>query len=81
MAYLWDYDEKELKKTEQGRILILQRLINYGPTRKNEKINLALVKKYWDQLDLYEPQRHLLELLIWDKCIFSHQNRKQFSIK
>ena len=28
--YLWDYDEKELKKTEKGRIFLLERKINYG---------------------------------------------------
>lgn len=47
--YLWDYDRKTLEKTEQGRILILERMINYGPG-KGEKINLSQVKKYWDRL-------------------------------
>jgi len=28
MVYLWDYDEKELKKTEKGRIFLLERMIN-----------------------------------------------------
>lgn len=81
MAMLWDYDEKELKKTEAGRIKILERLINYGPTKKGEKIKLSLVKKYWDQLDLYEPQKHLLELLIWGEYRSSHQSKNLFSIK
>lgn len=78
--YLWDYDINELKKTEQGRIKILERMINYGPG-EGEKINLVKVKKYWDKLDLYEPQKHLLELLIWKKCLFSHQTKSAFSIK
>jgi len=43
MHYLWDYDKKTLEKTERGRILILERMINYGPG-KDEKIKLALVK-------------------------------------
>ena len=44
MAYLWDYDEKELKKTEYGRIRILERIINYGPTKKGEKIRVFKYK-------------------------------------
>jgi len=33
MNYLWDYDEKELEKTQSGRIKILERKINYGPKK------------------------------------------------
>lgn len=77
--FLWDYDRKELEKTEKGRIFILERMINYGPGK--EKIKLEDVKKYWDQLDLYEPQKHLLELLIWNKCLSSHHAKNKFSIK
>ena len=80
MSYLWDYDRKELEKTEKGRILILERMINYGP-EEGEKIKLEDVKKYWDQLDLYEPQRRFLEHLIWEKHNSSHQNKLSFSIK
>lgn len=80
MPYVWDYDPKELKKTEKGRILLLERLINYGPSKKGEKIDLSLVKKYWNQLDLYNPQRHLLELILWGKN-FLHPAKKSFSIK
>ncbi len=79
MTYLWDYDRKELEKTEKGRIFILERMINYGPG--DEKIKLADVKKYWNKLDLYPPQRRLLELLIWGRYISSHPNKKSFSIK
>jgi len=78
--YLWDYDKKELEKTEAGRIFILERMINYGPG-PGEKIKLSLVKKYWDTLHLYEPQKHLLELLIWNKCLSSHQTKNAFSMK
>ena len=79
MVFIWDYDIKELRKTEQGRIKILERMINYGPGK--EKIKLADVKKYWDKLDLYEPQKHLLELFIWKRCLSSHQHKNSFSIK
>lgn len=62
---LWDYDRKQLEKTEQGRILILERLINYGPGK--EKIKLSEVKKYWQKLHLFRLQKRLFELLIWGK--------------
>lgn len=77
MHYLWDYDKKELEKSESGRIFILERMINYGPG-KGKKINLALVKKYWNKLNLFTLQKRLFELLIWGKYISSHQNRKSF---
>ncbi len=60
--YLWDYDYDELKKTEQGRIKILERMINYGPG-EGEKINLADVKKYWDKLKLFPNAKRLMELM------------------
>ena len=59
MVHIWDYDINELKKTERGRILILERMINYGPG--DEKIKLSDVKKYWDKLDLYPIRRRLME--------------------
>jgi len=79
MVYIWDYDINKLKKTESGRILILERMINYGPGK--EKLKLSEVKKYWNKLDLYPSSKHLLELLIWNKRRFSPTNKKQFSIK
>ena len=36
MDMIWDYDINELKKTEEGRIKILDCMINYGPD-KGEK--------------------------------------------
>ncbi len=68
MVYLWDYDEKELQKTEKGRIFILERMINYGPGKK--KIKLSDVKKYWDKIKFKRPGvKQLLELLIYGKII------------
>lgn len=63
--HLWDYREKNLKKTEWGRMYILQNMINYGPGRR--KISLKLVKKYWDKLDLDPLRRNLFRYLIWGK--------------
>ena len=40
-----EIDKKKLEKTEKGRILILERMINYGPD-KGEKIRLSEVRKY-----------------------------------
>ena len=64
MAFIWDYDRKELEKTEQGRILLLERTVNYGP-EKDEKIELSQVKKYWERLNLFPNNKRLMELLIW----------------
>jgi len=79
MVHIWDYDINELKKTERGRILILERMINYGPG--DEKIKLSDVKKYWDKLDLYPIRRRLMELLIWGKYKSSPENNKSFFLK
>ncbi|MBI5122322.1 helix-turn-helix domain-containing protein [Candidatus Roizmanbacteria bacterium] len=73
--HLWDYDYDELKKTEQGRIKILERMINYGPGER-KKIPLDQVKKYWDKLELNYLARRLLELLIWGKYQSSPKNKK-----
>ena len=71
--YLWDYDEEELKKTEQGRIFILERMLNYGP--HGDKINLADVKKYWGRLQLTTLARRFFSLLIWGKYRLSPKNK------
>lgn len=77
MVKMWDYDVKELKKTEEGRIKILERMINYGPD-KGEKIKLADVKKYWNKLNLFRYQKQLFELLIWNKTNSSTLNKNSF---
>lgn len=79
MINLWDYDEKELKKTEKGRIMILERMINFGPGEK--KIKLSLVKKYWGKLNLFKLQKRLFELLIWGKYSSSAESKKSFWMK
>ncbi len=60
--FLWDYDRKTLEKTASGRLLILERKINYGPGE--EKIKLSEVKKNWDKLNLLPTRKRLFELLI-----------------
>jgi len=76
MVNMWDYDINELKKTEKGRIFILERMINYGPGK--EKIKLSLVKKYWNEINLYQSQRRLFELILWGKYQSSPKNKKMF---
>lgn len=66
MTLVWDYDVKELKKTEKGRLLLLERQINYG-VDKGEKIKLAEVKKNWNRLRLDPGRKRLFEFLIWGK--------------
>ena len=66
--FLWDYDKKTLEKTEKGRILILERMINYGYYLSDKtKIKLSDVKKYWKELQLEPSRKKLFELLLWGK--------------
>lgn len=82
MPFIWDYDIKELRKTKSGRLLILERMINYGPDER-EKIDLKEVKKNWDKLapNLFENSRRLMELLIWGKYRSSPKNKKLFWVR
>ena len=66
MSYMWDYDEKELQKTQSERIKILERKINYG-TNGKERIKKSEVKKYWGKLELFPLQKRLFELILWKK--------------
>ena len=68
MVLVWDYDIKKLKKSKRGRLLLLERQINYGiyPTDK-EKIDLKAVKNNWEILNIDPNRRRLLELMIWGK--------------
>lgn len=63
---LWDYNEDELKKSEKGRILLLERKINYGFYLSDKvKIKLSEVKKYWNKLNLEPSRQRLFKLLLW----------------
>ena len=66
--HVWDYDVKKLKKSKWGRLLILERQINYGVDWKHgEKIKLSEVKKNWDKLNIDPLKKRLFEFLIWGK--------------
>lgn len=77
MSFIWDYNKKELEKSEKGRILILERSINYGPG-EGEKIKLGDVKKYWNDLHLLDRSKRLMELLVWGKQKSSIKNKESF---
>ncbi|MEK7577850.1 MAG: hypothetical protein AAB492_04535 [Patescibacteria group bacterium] len=77
MAFIWDYDRKELEKTEEGRIKILERTLNYGP-EPEEKIKLDDVKKYFGKMQLFPLKQRLFELLIWGKYRSLIPNKKLF---
>lgn len=66
MPLIWDYNKSQLKKSKKGKLLLLERLINFGP-RSNEKIKLSQVKKEWNKLHLFTNKRRLMELLLWGK--------------
>lgn len=82
MPLIWDYDIQELKKTKSGRLLILERMINYGPG-KGEKISLSEVKKNWEKIkdNLFSLQKQLLELLIWGKYQPLQKSKELFWIR
>lgn len=63
--FLWDYDKKTLRKSKEGQILLLERLINYGPGV--QKIKLSEVEKYWNKLKLWPERKRFFELLLWKK--------------
>ena len=66
--HIWDYDINELRKTESGRLLILERQINYGMFLSDkDKIKLSEVKKNWKKLQLDPDRKKLFKLLIWGK--------------
>lgn len=68
MFKFWDYDPNELKKTKEGKIKILERMINYGVYLKDkEKIPLSQIKKHWEKLKIEPGRRKFLKFIIWGK--------------
>lgn len=66
--HIWDYDINQLKKTESGRLLMLERQINYGVFLSDkDKIKLSEVKKNWNKLNLDPDRKELFKFLIWGK--------------
>lgn len=68
MTHLWDYEEEKLKKSNRGRLLLLERKINYGIyIGDKEKLNLTKIKKNWRKLNIEPKRRRFLKFLIWGK--------------
>ena len=68
MLHSWDYDLNKLKKSQWGRLLLLERQINYGMyISDQDKIKLSQVKKNWNKLNLEPKRKKLFQLLIWGK--------------
>ena len=65
MTFVWDYDKKKLQKSKIGKLLLLERDVNYGSGRK--KIKLSEVKKNCEKLNLSPRRKRLFEILIWGK--------------
>lgn len=66
MVYNWSVDIKKLQKyPEEYRIWKLEQLINFG--LGGEKIDLALLKKYWSKLKLDPNRRQFIQFLLWKK--------------
>lgn len=63
--YNWSVDEEAFKKAdpEGYEIWRLEQMINYG--LGGEKLNEALVRKYWEKFYLDAPTKHYLEFLLW----------------
>jgi len=63
--YNWSTDTKKFKSEEERIIWELEQLINFG--LGGSKLDLKLVKKYWDKLDLDPDRKKFIEFLIWNK--------------
>ena len=77
MSLVWEYNEGQLKQTASGRLLLLERMINYGP-RNGEKISLRQVKQHWDKLNLFPKNKKLMEFLIWGTTPLSDTSKRRF---
>ncbi len=64
--HVWDYSEKDLKKSKWGRLHLLEHAINYGP-EKGQKISLKDVKMNWQKLNLDPARKRFMKFLIWGK--------------
>lgn len=64
--YNWNVDIKKWKKSDPRFIIWkLNQLINFG--LGGEKLDLKLVKKYWNKLSLDPKREKFLKFLIWQK--------------
>lgn len=62
--YNWNTNtSKWNKKSDSYKIWRLNQLINFG--LNGEKLDLKLVRRFWDKIDTDETTRKFLDLIIW----------------
>ncbi|MEK7533085.1 MAG: hypothetical protein AAB542_01515 [Patescibacteria group bacterium] len=63
--YNWNTPKKNIGTSKQSIIWKLNQQINFGLNGK--KINLGLVRKYWNSLSLDPKRKQYLRYLLWGK--------------
>ena len=64
--YNWNIDIKSVdKKSRKFIIWRLNQLINFG--LNGDRLNLKMVKKYWNNLSLDTKRKKFLSYIIWGK--------------
>ncbi len=63
--YNWNTDICSFRSKKEYALWKLNQLVNFG--LGGEKLNLRLIKKYWDKLSLDTKRKRFLKFLIWGK--------------
>jgi len=63
--YNWNTPKKNITRSKQSTIWKLNQLINFG--LNGEKLNLRLVRIYWDKLTIDPKRQSFLKFLLWNK--------------
>ncbi len=63
----WSTDEERLKIVNKDKYAIwqLEQMVNFG-LADGEKLSVAQLKKYWNQIDIDMGRRRLLEILMYE---------------
>lgn len=62
----WDYTKTEYQKqAEADKKWQLERMINYG--LGNEKLDRAILERYFKELKIPDDRRAFLEFILWGK--------------
>ena len=71
--HIWDYHEKDLKKTPWGRLYILQNMITMGPGKNFSQRG----QKNWKKLSIDPIHRNLFRYLYMGKTLTTHFTQEQ----
>jgi len=64
--YNWSVDLKKIGSTSKEAIIWrLEQAVNFG--LNGEKLDKALLKRYWQKLHLDPQRKRFLKLLLWPK--------------